>query len=67
MYHILEYCFFRNLAYNLFRNKYDKPPQQKMKGEGLQNITYEKSCSAQLVVAALNEEQGIGPTLRVSR
>ena len=34
-----------------------------MKGEGLQNITYEKSCSAQLVVAALNEEQGIGPTL----
>lgn len=24
---------------------------------------YEKTCSAQLVVAALNEEQGIGPTL----
>jgi glycosyltransferase involved in cell wall biosynthesis len=34
-----------------------------MKGEGLQNIIYEKSCSVQLVVAALNEEQGIGPTL----
>ena len=25
--------------------------------------THEKSCSAQLVIAALNEEQGIGPTL----
>jgi dolichol-phosphate mannosyltransferase len=25
--------------------------------------TYEKSCSSQLVVAALNEEHGIGPTL----
>jgi glycosyltransferase involved in cell wall biosynthesis len=34
-----------------------------MKGEGLQDITHEKSCSAQLVVAALNEEHGIGPTL----
>jgi glycosyltransferase involved in cell wall biosynthesis len=34
-----------------------------MKGESLQNITHEKSCSAQLVVAALNEEHGIGPTL----
>jgi dolichol-phosphate hexosyltransferase len=34
-----------------------------MKVEGLQNIIYEKSCSVQLVVAALNEEQGIGPTL----
>ena len=29
----------------------------------MQNVTYEKSCSAQLVVAALNEEQGIGATL----
>jgi glycosyltransferase involved in cell wall biosynthesis len=29
----------------------------------LQDITHEKSCSAQLVVAALNEEHGIGPTL----
>ena len=27
------------------------------------DITHEKSCSAQLVVAALNEEHGIGPTL----
>lgn len=34
-----------------------------MKEEGLQNITPEKSCYAQLIVAALNEEQGIGPTL----
>ena len=25
--------------------------------------TYEKTCSAQLVIAALNEEHGIGPTL----
>jgi glycosyltransferase involved in cell wall biosynthesis len=33
------------------------------KGEGLQNIIHEKSCSAQLIVAALNEEEGIGPTL----
>ncbi len=33
------------------------------KGEGLQVIRHEKSCSAQLVVAALNEEHGIGPTL----
>jgi glycosyltransferase involved in cell wall biosynthesis len=32
-------------------------------GEGLQNITQEKYGSAQLVVAALNEEHGIGPTL----
>ena len=29
----------------------------------MQNITNEKSCSAQLIVAALNEENGIGPTL----
>jgi glycosyltransferase involved in cell wall biosynthesis len=29
----------------------------------LQDITHEKSCSAQLIVAALNEEHGIGPTL----
>jgi glycosyltransferase involved in cell wall biosynthesis len=29
----------------------------------LQGITHGKSCSAQLVVAALNEEHGIGPTL----
>lgn len=29
----------------------------------MQNITHEKSCSAQLVVPALNEEHGIGPTL----
>jgi glycosyltransferase involved in cell wall biosynthesis len=34
-----------------------------MKGEGLQNITHEKSCSTQLLVAAFNEEQGIGQTL----
>jgi glycosyltransferase involved in cell wall biosynthesis len=34
-----------------------------MKGEGLQNVTHEKSCSTQLLVAALNEELGIGPTL----
>jgi hypothetical protein len=33
------------------------------KGEGLQDIRYEKSCSAQLVMAALNEESDIGPTL----
>jgi glycosyltransferase involved in cell wall biosynthesis len=63
LYHILKYCFFGNLTYNVFRNKYDKPAQQKMKGEGLQKIGWEKFCSAQLVVAALNEEQGIGPTL----
>jgi len=29
----------------------------------LQTLTQEKYCSAQLVVAALNEERGIGPTL----
>ncbi len=29
----------------------------------MQIITHEKSCSAQLVVAALNEEEGIGLTL----
>ena len=29
----------------------------------MQNIPHEKCCSAQLVVAALNEELGIGPTL----
>lgn len=29
----------------------------------MQNITQENYCSAQLVVAALNEEKGIGPTL----
>jgi glycosyltransferase involved in cell wall biosynthesis len=29
----------------------------------LQNLTHEKICTAQLVVAALNEEHGIGPTL----
>jgi glycosyltransferase involved in cell wall biosynthesis len=36
-----------------------------MKGEGLQikTLTYEKSYSTQLIVAALNEEHGIGPTL----
>jgi glycosyltransferase involved in cell wall biosynthesis len=35
----------------------------KGKEEDLQYITHEKSCSVQLVVAALNEEQGIGLTL----
>jgi glycosyltransferase involved in cell wall biosynthesis len=36
-----------------------------MKGEGLQikTLTYEKPYSTQLIVAALNEEHGIGPTL----
>ena len=33
------------------------------KEENLQYITHEKSCSVQLVVAALNEEEGIGLTL----
>jgi glycosyltransferase involved in cell wall biosynthesis len=33
------------------------------KGEGLQDIRYENYYSAQLIVAALNEEHGIGPTL----
>jgi glycosyltransferase involved in cell wall biosynthesis len=47
----------------VFRNKTDRLLQQKLKGEGLQNILHEESCSTQLVVAALNEERGIGPTL----
>jgi glycosyltransferase involved in cell wall biosynthesis len=34
-----------------------------VKGEGLQDMKREKFCSVQLVVAALNEEQGIGLTL----
>lgn len=34
-----------------------------LKGDCLQDIRHEQSCSAQLVVAALNEESGIGPTL----
>ncbi len=29
----------------------------------MQNIAHEKNCSAQLVIAALNEEHGIAPTL----
>ncbi len=29
----------------------------------MKNITHENPCSAQLIVAALNEEHGIGPTL----
>jgi glycosyltransferase involved in cell wall biosynthesis len=29
----------------------------------VKTLTYEKSCSTQLIVAALNEEHGIGPTL----
>jgi glycosyltransferase involved in cell wall biosynthesis len=33
------------------------------KGKGLQDIIHEKFCSTQLVIAALNEERGIGPTL----
>ena len=63
MYHVLNYFFLGNLVYNLFRNKYDSLAQQKKKGEGLQNITREILCATQLVVAALNEESGIGPTL----
>ena len=68
----LDYSFFRNSAYNAFRNKHDSDTSQ-MEGKQIllikntscptKNTIYEKTYSAQLVVAALNEEHGIGPTL----
>lgn len=65
MYLTLDYYFFRNLVYTVFLNKHDALTATKWKGEGLQvkTQTYEEPCSAQLIVAALNEEHGIGLTL----
>lgn len=46
----------------MFRNKHDIQ-HSKQEGRNLKDITHENSHSVQLVVAALNEEQGIGLTL----
>jgi glycosyltransferase involved in cell wall biosynthesis len=65
MYPTLIYYFFRNLVYNFFLNKQDVY-HQKRREKVLQvrfQVFEKRYTSTQLIVAALNEEHGIGPTL----
>jgi glycosyltransferase involved in cell wall biosynthesis len=61
----LTYCFLRNLAYIAFRNVYDVVQLLKEETRILPTIGQrsERDCSTQIVIAALNEEPGIGQTI----
>jgi dolichol-phosphate hexosyltransferase len=64
MYRTLKYYLFRNLVYSLISDSISIEAKRMDKALQFKRITYENpSQKTQLIVAALNEEHGIGPTL----